>query len=171
MSRLLQWLVNRVMHNRLQTNRMAPMYSLVLGLALATSLALHTTTVLAVDPTQMPTPELQTRYLALTHEFRCMQCQNESIADSPVDLAADLRRQVRDMLLAGKSDDDVRDFMVARYGDFILFRPRMSLRNAWLWLAPGVLILVGAIVAVRIVKQRAALVSQDNEPLEEDIRS
>jgi cytochrome c-type biogenesis protein CcmH len=125
----------------------------------------------AVDPTQMPTPELETRYLALTHELRCMQCQNESIADSPVDLAADLRRQVREMLLAGKSDDDVRDYMVSRYGEFILFRPRMSLKNVWLWSAPGVLILIGAMVAVRIVKQRAALVPQDNEPLEEDIRS
>lgn len=125
----------------------------------------------AVDPTQMPTPELQSRYLALTHELRCMQCQNEAIADSPVDLAADLRRQVREMLLAGKSDDDVRNYMVARYGEFILFRPRMSLKNAWLWAAPGVLILIGAIVAIRIVQQRSSLVSADNEPLEEDIRS
>ena len=135
------------------------------------ALALFTTTAHAVDPTQMPTPELQDRYLALTHELRCMQCQNESIADSPVDLAADLRRQVHDMLLAGKTDEDVRNFMVARYGEFILFRPRMSVRTAWLWLAPGVLILVGAFVAVRIVQQRSALVTQDNEPLEEDIRS
>jgi len=128
-------------------------------------------TVEAVDPTEMPTPALQERYLALTHELRCMQCQNESIADSPVDLAADLRRQVHDMLLAGKSDDDVRDFMVARYGDFILFRPRMIWRNAWLWATPGVLIIIGAIVAVRILKLRSTLVDTDNEPLEEDIRS
>jgi cytochrome c-type biogenesis protein CcmH len=134
-------------------------------------LALWTATASAVDPTQMPTPALQERYLALTHELRCMQCQNEAIADSPVDLAADLRRQVHDMLIAGKSDEDVRNFMVARYGEFILFRPRMSLRTAWLWLAPGVLILIGAFVAVRIVRQRSALVTQDNEPLEEDIRS
>ena len=125
----------------------------------------------AVDPTEMATPALQERYLGLTHELRCMQCQNESIADSPVDLAADLRRQVHDMLLAGKSDDDVRNFMVARYGEFILFRPRMSLKNAWLWLTPGVLILIGAIVAVRIIQQRSSLVTEDNEPLEEDIRS
>jgi cytochrome c-type biogenesis protein CcmH len=137
----------------------------------AVALALFTTAAHAVDPTQMPTPELQNRYLALTHELRCMQCQNESIADSPVDLAADLRRQVHDMLLAGKTDDDVRNFMVARYGEFILFRPRMSVRTAWLWLAPGVLILIGAFVAVRVVQQRSALVTQDNEPLEEDIRS
>jgi cytochrome c-type biogenesis protein CcmH len=142
-----------------------------LALTTAAVLMLLTTAVEAVDPTQMPTPALQNRYLALTHELRCMQCQNESIADSPVDLAADLRRQVHDMLIAGKTDDDVRNFMVARYGEFILFRPRMSLRTAWLWLAPGVLILVGAFVAVRIVQQRSALVTQDNEPLEEDIRS
>jgi cytochrome c-type biogenesis protein CcmH len=141
------------------------------SLTTAAVLMLLATTVEAVDPTQMPTPALQSRYLSLTHELRCMQCQNESIADSPVDLAADLRRQVHDMLIAGKTDDDVRNFMVARYGEFILFRPRMSLRTAWLWLAPGVLILVGAFVAVRIVQQRSALVTQDNEPLEEDIRS
>ena len=141
------------------------------ALTTAAVLLLLTTVVEAVDPTQMPTPALQSRYLSLTHELRCMQCQNESIADSPVDLAADLRRQVHDMLIAGKTDDDVRNFMVARYGEFILFRPRMSLRTAWLWLAPGVLILVGAFVAVRVVQQRSALVTQDNEPLEEDIRS
>jgi cytochrome c-type biogenesis protein CcmH len=142
-----------------------------LALAAVAILAVCAATVQAVDPTQMPTPALQERYLALTHELRCMQCQNESIADSPVDLAADLRRQVRDMLIAGKTDDDVRNFMVARYSEFILFRPRMSVRTAWLWLAPGVLILIGAFVAIRIVQQRSALITQDNEPLEEDIRS
>lgn len=139
--------------------------------ALLAGLVLYATVALAVDPTQMPTPALQERYLGLTHELRCMQCQNEAIADSPVDLAADLRRQVRDMLLAGKSDDDIRNYMVARYGEFILFRPRASWKNAWLWAAPGVLILVGALVAVRIIQQRSALVRLDNEPLEEDIRS
>ncbi len=71
-----------------------------LALAAVAVLILFVTTAQAVDPTQMPTPALQERYLALTHELRCMQCQNESIADSPVDLAADLRRAVRDMLLA-----------------------------------------------------------------------
>jgi cytochrome c-type biogenesis protein CcmH len=140
------------------------------GLALL-ALIVCATVARAVDPTQMPTPQLEARYLALTHELRCMQCQNEAIADSPVDLAADLRRQVREMLLAGKSDEDVRNYMVARYGEFILFRPRMSLKNVWLWSAPGVLILIGAWVAVRVIKQRETLVAQDNEPLEEDIRS
>jgi cytochrome c-type biogenesis protein CcmH len=118
---------------------------------------------LAVDPTEMPTPELEQRYLALTHELRCMQCQNESLADSPVELAADLRHEVRDMLLAGKSDAQVRAFMVARYGDFILFRPRFTARTAWLWLAPGVLLVLGALVLVRVMRQRAALLPQDDE--------
>lgn len=140
-------------------------------MAVLTAVLLASSTTYAVDPTEMPTPELQRRYLALTHELRCMQCQNEAISDSPVSLAADLRRQVREMLIAGKSDDDVRNYMVARYGDFILFRPRVSSRTIWLWSAPGVLLLIGAAVAVRITKQRAALVAQDNEPVDEDIRS
>jgi cytochrome c-type biogenesis protein CcmH len=125
----------------------------------------------AVDTTQMPTPALQERYLGLTHELRCMQCQNEAIADSPVSLAADLRRQVAEMLIAGKSDEDVRNYMVDRYGEFILFRPRVSSRTIWLWSAPGILLLIGAAVAVRVTRQRSALVDQDKEPIEEDIRS
>jgi len=125
-------------------------------------------TAYAVDTTQMPTPELQQRYLGLTHELRCMQCQNEAIADSPVSLAADLRRQVKEMLLAGKSDDDVRDYMVARYGDFILFRPRVAARTIWLWAAPGVLLLIGAAVAVHVTRQRATMVDQDTDPVDED---
>jgi cytochrome c-type biogenesis protein CcmH len=125
------------------------------------------TVVNAVDPTVLPTPELQARYSALTHELRCVQCQNQSIADSPVGLASDLRAQVRDMLLAGKSDEDVRDYMVARYGEFILFRPRFSPRNAWLWLSPLALLLIGGAVAVRVVRARARLVDQDEQPLDE----
>lgn len=122
----------------------------------------------AVDTTQLPDPALQARYLALTHELRCMQCQNESLADSPVDLAADLRRQVRELLLAGKSDQDVRDWMTARYGDFILFRPRYSLRNAWLWGTPVGLLLIGALVCWRVVRARTALLASDDESPEED---
>lgn len=125
----------------------------------------------AVDPTQLPDPKLEARYLALTHELRCMQCQNESLADSPVELAADMRAEVRDMLLAGKSDDQIRAFMAARYGDFILFRPRFNARTAWVWLAPGVLLLVGALVCVRVLRQRAALLPTDTEPVEEDARN
>jgi cytochrome c-type biogenesis protein CcmH len=124
----------------------------------------------ALDTTQLADPALQARYVALTHELRCMQCQNESIADSPVDLAADLRNQVREQLLAGKSDDDIRNWMAARYGEFILFRPRFAPRTAWLWLAPLLLLLFGALVCWRIVRQRGALLATDPDTPDEDLR-
>jgi len=124
----------------------------------------------ALDTTQLQDPALQTRYVALTHELRCMQCQNESIADSPVDLAADLRREVREMLLAGKSDEEVRAWMAARYGEFILFRPRFSWRNAWLWGAPGALLLIGAFVVWRVVRGRTLLLAGDTDPVDEEPR-
>lgn len=122
----------------------------------------------AIDTTQFDDPVLQARYLKLTHELRCMQCQNTSIADSHVDLAADLRREVHDLVKAGKSEDEIREFMVARYGEFILFRPLVNARNLWLWLLPGVLLLAGVIIAIRVVRQRSGLVAQDDEPLEEE---
>jgi cytochrome c-type biogenesis protein CcmH len=143
--------------------------SLTMHLAATAMLAtLLTVQAWAVDTTELPDPRLQARYLALTHELRCMQCQNETLANSPVDLAADLRREVRDLLLQGKSDDEVRAWMVSRYGDFILFRPRFSARTAWLWLAPGVALLIGLGVCWRIVRARGALVDADTDPVGED---
>jgi cytochrome c-type biogenesis protein CcmH len=121
-----------------------------------------------IDATSIADPALEARYLELTHELRCMQCQNESIADSPVGLASDLRREVRNMLLAGKSDDDVRNYMVSRYGEFILFRPRFSVRNAWLWFAPPLFLLIGLAVAVRVVRQRTALLATDPDIPDDD---
>jgi cytochrome c-type biogenesis protein CcmH len=117
----------------------------------------------AIAPTQMPTPQLESRYLALIQGFRCMQCQDESLADSPVDLAADMRRQIREMLLAGKTDQQIRDFMVSRYGYFILFKPPFVPKTAWLWLAPGVILLVGTVAALTIIRKRATLVATDPE--------
>jgi cytochrome c-type biogenesis protein CcmH len=141
------------------------------ALLLAIALGLATPVLQALDTTQLADPALQARYLSLTHELRCMQCQNESIADSPVDLAADLRHQVRDQLLAGKSDQQIRDWMSARYGDFILFRPRFAPRTAWLWLAPGVLLVLGAVVAWRVVRQRTQLLGADTDSPDEDLRA
>ena len=137
---------------------------------LATLIAslLIATTAFAIDTTRFDDPDKQAQYQRMTHELRCMQCQNQSIADSPVGLASDLRDEVREMLVAGQSDDDIRNFMVTRYGEFILFRPRFSVRNAWLWLLPAVLLALGAIVAVRIVRQRSTLLDADDSAVDED---
>jgi cytochrome c-type biogenesis protein CcmH len=131
-------------------------------------LALSATTALAIDITQFDDPVKQEQYLRLTKELRCMQCLNTSIADSQVDLAADLRKEVRDLVNEGKTDDEVRKYMVDRYGEFILFRPLTNARNMWLWLAPVIFLVIGAIVAFRILRQRSKLVEQDHEPVEGD---
>lgn len=117
---------------------------------------------LAIDPVELSDPALQERYRDLTHELRCMQCQNQSIADSPVGLAGDLRREVRELLEGGKTDAEIRAHMRERYGDFILFRPQFSARNAWLWVTPIAFLLIGIFVAVRILRQRAALAPTDD---------
>jgi cytochrome c-type biogenesis protein CcmH len=134
---------------------------LLLGVALPSA---------AFDIESMPTPEMQQRYDGLTHELRCMQCQNQSIADSPVGLAEDLRRDVREQIIAGKTDAQIRDSMVARYGNVILFRPPFNPSTAWVWVLPFLLLLVGVIVAVRIVRKRTALVASDDSVIEpEDV--
>lgn len=135
--------------------------------ALAASLLLAGPAAHAIAPTQMPTPQLEARYIDLINGFRCMQCQDESLADSPVVLAAEMRQQIRNMLLAGKTDQQIRDFMVSRYGYFILFKPPFILQTAWLWLAPGAILIVGTIVALVIIRRRAALVADD--PQDDDL--
>src|SRR5687767_6247579 len=95
----------------------------------------------AIDSTpRLADPALQARYERLIHELRCMQCQNNSIADSPGGLAEDLRRQVRDLLAQGKTDAEIREFMTSRYGDFILYRPPFAPRTWLLWFAPLLLL-------------------------------
>ena len=102
----------------------------------------------------MADPALQTRYRALTSELRCLVCQNQTIGDSEASLAQDLRREVRDMLLAGRSDDEIRSFMTARYGDFVLYKPPVTARTVLLWAAPALLVLAGlGTVGVVIVRR------------------
>jgi len=114
------------------------------------------TPLLAIDTeTAFDDPVLQHRYESLNRELRCLVCQNQAIADSNATLAADLRREVREMIAAGKTDDEIRDFMIERYGDFVLYRPRMTAQNFLLWAAPVLLLLIAAIVLVRVVRRRA----------------
>ena len=102
-------------------------------------------------------PELQARYERIISEVRCLQCQNESIRDSNAFLAADLRREIRRMIGEGKSDQEIFDFLVQRYGEFALYRPRMQGKTLALWMAPLLLIVVGLVIAIAVVRNRMAL--------------
>jgi cytochrome c-type biogenesis protein CcmH len=107
-------------------------------------------------------PELQARYEQLISEVRCLQCQNQSIKDSNVSLAADLRREIARMIEEGKSDDEIADFLVVRYGEFALYRPRTTGKTLVLWIAPFLLVLLGVFALARVVKHRTSLPIDDD---------
>jgi len=109
------------------------------------------------DHAQLQDPRLQGRFERITKELRCLVCQNESIADSNVDLAADLRRQVREMLVAGRSDDAIFKFMTDRYGEFVRFAPPLSAKTALIWGAPFFMLLLGGLIIYRVVRQRSRM--------------
>lgn len=110
-------------------------------------LAPGTTESLITDPAD------KARYDKLAHELRCLVCQNQTLADSNAELAADLRHQVETMIQAGRSNDEIKAYLVQRYGDFVLYRPPVQ-RNTWLlWLGPFALLLVGAFVWWRVQRR------------------
>ena len=133
---------------------------------LAAVLALSASVQAIESEAPLPDPALQARYEHIAEELRCLVCQNQSIADSNALLAADLRREVREMLIAGKSDDEIQAFMVDRYGEWILYRPRLSSQTLLLWAAPGLLVLGGLAIAARVVVRRTRLYRDepDGEP-------
>ena len=99
-------------------------------------------------PSAAPDPVLEKRMLTVAEELRCLVCQNQTIADSHADLAIDLRKRILEMMRQGKTDQEVIDFMVERYGDFVLYRPRFAVKTLLLWLGPAVLALGGLMVLV-----------------------
>lgn len=107
-------------------------------------------------------PEMQARYEELIAEVRCLVCQNQNIKDSNVFLAADLRREIRRMMTEGMSDTEIADFLVERYGDFVLYNPRKSGRTLILWITPALLFGVGAIVLVKVVNDRMKMPIDDD---------
>lgn len=113
-------------------------------------------------------PERQARYERLIKDLRCLVCQNQSIADSNATLAGDLRREVREMMIAGQSDDQIREFMTARYGDFVLYRPPVSPRTWLLWSAPVLLLLGGLGIAAMVVMRRMRAARANPAALDEE---
>jgi cytochrome c-type biogenesis protein CcmH len=117
----------------------------------------------AIDSESFEDPVLHARYRKLTQELRCPKCQNENIRDSNADISVDLRRELRTMLLEGKTDEEIIRFLTARYGDFILYRPPFATRTILLWLAPG-LALLGGLAAVVVIVRRRANTPFDDSP-------
>ena len=99
-------------------------------------------------------PNLEKRVAALAEELRCLVCQNQTLADSNAPLAVDLRNQIREQLAKGASERDVRDFMVARYGDFVLYKPPLKASTVALWFGPFLLLLAGAFLLYRRITRR-----------------
>ena len=113
-------------------------------------------------------PALETRMTRITSELRCLVCQNQTIADSNASLAVDLRRETRELLRQGKSDREVVDYMTARYGDFVLYRPPLKASTVLLWFGPAAMLAAGAGVLVLVLRRRSRMAADAFEPDEDD---
>jgi cytochrome c-type biogenesis protein CcmH len=112
--------------------------------------------------------QLEQRMQALTQQLRCLVCRNETLADSPADVAEDLRRQIRDQMKAGKSDQEIVAFLHERYGDFVLYKPPVKSTTYLLWFGPFVLLIGGTFLLYRYVGQRRRMIA--DKPLTEEER-
>jgi cytochrome c-type biogenesis protein CcmH len=104
-----------------------------------------------------PDAATERRLKSLAEELRCLVCQNQTIAESTAPLAEDLRNQIRGQIAQGRSDSEIRGYMVERYGDFVLYRPPFKASTAFLWTGPFVLLVIGIVVFVRITRRKGAV--------------
>jgi cytochrome c-type biogenesis protein CcmH len=119
--------------------------------------------VFAADPLIFDDAEQEARYQQLTVELRCLVCQNQNLADSDAPLAQDLRREIYDMMQAGRSDDEIKQFLIDRYGDFVLYMPPVKSNTLLLWLMPAILLFGGALVVLMIVRKRKPITDEQEE--------
>ncbi len=116
-------------------------------------------------------PAQEALYEQLIHEVRCLVCQNQTIGDSTAPLAADLRREIRRMVTDGRTEAEITEFLLERYGDFILYKPRFRTATATLWLAPIILLAAGGVTLATVIRRRRALpndMDADENPRPED---
>ena len=137
----------------------------IVALLLALSAALATAREAAPEAAD---PALEARMTRITAELRCLVCQNQTIADSNAGLAVDLRRETREMLRQGKSDEEIVAYMTARYGDFVLYRPPLKPTTALLWFGPAAMLLLGGTVLLLVLRRRTKLAADAFEPDADD---
>lgn len=134
-------------------------------LCLALGLAMGTGQAVAGEAQPLAAnPEQEARMMAIAAELRCLVCQNQTVADSHSGLAEDLRREIRELLAKGQSEQQIRDHMTQRYGDFVLYRPPVNTSTALLWFGPAVLGVLGMAVLVGVLRHRARLGDDAFEP-------
>ncbi len=126
----------------------------------------------AVEVKTFETPQQELRYKKLIEELRCLVCQNQNLAGSDAGLAQDLRKQVYKMISAGNSDEEILDFMVTRYGDFVLYRPPFKAATFLLWVGPFIIFAIALLVLIRFIRQRknivvTTLTNNDKEKLKQ----
>ena len=110
-----------------------------------------------VEILEFATPAQEEQYKTLIHEVRCLVCQNQNLADSNADLAKDLRSQTYSMISQGKSNQEIIDYMVTRYGDFVLYRPPVKPMTLVLWIGPFVLLVIGCVILLNFVRRSRQL--------------
>lgn len=112
-------------------------------------------------------PVVEERMLALTEELRCLVCQNETIAESRADFSNDMRREIRELIKANKTDDEIIDFLVERYGDFVLYNPPLKATTLLLWFGPMILFIIGSIMLFIYLRRRRQQVEETETPISE----
>jgi cytochrome c-type biogenesis protein CcmH len=117
----------------------------------------------AIDtPMEFDNPETELRFKKLTEELRCLVCQNQSLADSHAELAQDLRNEVYKMIIAGDTDKEIIDYLVVRYGDFVLYRPQVKSTTYFLWFGPFLILLIAIIIIARVIRPRDNDLAKEN---------
>ena len=123
--------------------------------------------VFAAAPIEFLDATEEARFNAMIEELRCLVCQNQSLADSDAGLAEDLRQEVLKQMRSGKNDEEVKTFLVERYGDFVLYRPPLQKNTLLLWLGPGAILLIGAVLVLLNVKNRTQMILAETGPDQE----
>ena len=132
-------------------------------LSLLATLILTSTFALAgIETRQFSSPKQEQDYKELVFELRCLVCQNQNLADSNAELAKDLRDEVYKMLQSGKTKQDVLDFMVARYGDFVLYKPPVEKATALLWFGPAIMLAIGLLIIIIFIRRHRNLPGEDD---------